>query len=44
MLTTVIYRSHICDTFSLISLEKMVAAAKVKNEQANVTGILLFNG
>ncbi|MTH46041.1 diguanylate phosphodiesterase [Intestinirhabdus alba] len=44
MLTTLIYRSHICDNVSFSSLEMMVAAASLKNEQASVTGILLFNG
>ncbi|WEJ90101.1 MAG: diguanylate phosphodiesterase [Klebsiella huaxiensis] len=44
MLTTIIYRSHICDNVSLKSLESMVAVANVKNGQENVSGILLFNG
>lgn len=44
MLTTVIYRSYICESITFVSLEKMVAAANFKNEQADVTGILLFNG
>lgn len=44
MLTTIIYRSHICEDVAVKSLEKMVAAANKKNEQADVTGILLFNG
>jgi len=44
MLTTIIYRSHLCDDVSYTMLEDMVAAANVKNGQANVTGILLFNG
>ena len=44
MLTTIIYRSHICDNVSAQVLEEMVAAANEKNGQANVTGILLFNG
>lgn len=44
MLTTIIYRSHICDNVSIKSLESMVAEANVKNSQENVSGILLFNG
>lgn len=44
MLTTIIYRSHICDDVSVKSLEEMVAGANQINSQANVTGILLFNG
>ncbi len=44
MLTTLIYRSHICDNVPLTELEDMVAAANNKNGHADVTGILLFNG
>jgi EAL domain-containing protein (putative c-di-GMP-specific phosphodiesterase class I) len=44
MLTTVIYRSHICDNVPFKSLVDMVAAANRKNGMADVTGILLFNG
>lgn len=44
MLTTIIYRSHIHDDVSVKSLEEMVAGANQINSQANVTGILLFNG
>ena len=44
MLTTIIYRSHICDNIPINTLEDMVAAANEKNSRANVTGILLFNG
>lgn len=44
MLTTVIYRSHICDNVPFKSLEEMVAAANRNNGAADVTGILLFNG
>lgn len=44
MLTTLIYRSHLCDDVSYKMLEDMVAAANIKNGQARVTGILLFNG
>lgn len=42
MLTTIIYRSHICDNVSIKSLESMVAEANVKNSQENVSGILLL--
>ncbi|MFJ5431677.1 diguanylate phosphodiesterase [Pectobacterium actinidiae] len=44
MLTTIIYRSHLCDNIPINTLEDMVAAANEKNSQADVTGILLFNG
>lgn len=44
MLTTIIYRSHICKNVPFNSVTDMVAAANVKNDQADVTGILLFNG
>lgn len=44
MLTTIIYRSHICDDVPVKALETMVAAADSKNRQFDVTGILLFNG
>ncbi|MFS2059781.1 diguanylate phosphodiesterase [Kosakonia cowanii] len=44
MLTTLIYRSHFRDNVSFSMLEGMVEAANQKNSQANVTGILLFNG
>ncbi|WP_064519041.1 diguanylate phosphodiesterase [Buttiauxella gaviniae] len=44
MLTTIIYRSHICKNVPFHSVTDMVAAANVKNDQADVTGILLFNG
>ncbi len=44
MLTTIIYRSHICDNVPVKSLVEMVAAANKINEQADITGILLFNG
>jgi hypothetical protein len=40
----ILYRSHICDDVSFKSLESMVAAANERNGQADVTGILLFNG
>ncbi|HBI08792.1 MAG TPA: diguanylate phosphodiesterase [Franconibacter pulveris] len=44
MLTTIIYRSHICDDVPVKTLEEMVATANLKNGEAGVTGILLFNG
>ncbi|GGD20284.1 diguanylate phosphodiesterase [Franconibacter pulveris 1160] len=44
MLTTIIYRSHICDDVPVKTLEEMVATANQKNGEAGVTGILLFNG
>lgn len=44
MLTTIIYRSHIIKNAPFESFTEMVEAAKAKNEQADVTGILLFNG
>ncbi|ROP61796.1 EAL domain-containing protein (putative c-di-GMP-specific phosphodiesterase class I) [Enterobacter sp. BIGb0383] len=44
MLTTIIYRSHICDSVSASVLGEMVTVANNKNSRADVTGILLFNG
>lgn len=44
MLTTLIYRSHICEHVPFKILNEMVAAANEKNSQEDVTGILLFNG
>ncbi|PIJ50953.1 diguanylate phosphodiesterase [Erwinia sp. OLTSP20] len=44
MLSTLIYRSHICDDVPLKEIEEMVALANKKNERCDVTGILLFNG
>ncbi|GAL58138.1 blue light and temperature-regulated antirepressor YcgF [Pseudescherichia vulneris NBRC 102420] len=44
MLTTIIYRSHLCDDVPVKMLEEMVAAANQKNGHSEVTGILLFNG
>ncbi|HAS1784850.1 TPA: diguanylate phosphodiesterase [Enterobacter cloacae] len=44
MLTTIIYRSHICEDVPVKTLEDMVAAANCRNRQFDVTGILLFNG
>ena len=36
MLTTIIYRSHICDNVSFKSIEAMVARANERNGQAVV--------
>ena len=44
MLTTIIYRSHLSHDVPVKALEGMVAAANCKNGEADVTGILLFNG
>jgi len=44
MLTTIIYRSHLCENVPVKALEEMVAAANIKNGEYDVTGILLFNG
>jgi len=44
MLTTIIYRSHLCANVPVKALEEMVAAAADKNSHSDVTGILLFNG
>ncbi len=44
MLTTLIYRSRLCDTVPFRDVETMVAAANVRNEHESITGILLFNG
>ena len=44
MLTTIIYRSHICENVPVKALEEMVDAANSKNRHSDVTGILLFNG
>ena len=44
MLTTILYRSHICEGVTLNTVEEMVAMASTKNSEADVTGILLFNG
>lgn len=44
MLTTIIYRSHLRDDVPVKALESMVADANIKNNHADVTGILLFNG
>ncbi len=44
MLTTLIYRSHICEDVPIKTLEDMVATASQRNQQMGITGILLFNG
>jgi EAL domain-containing protein (putative c-di-GMP-specific phosphodiesterase class I) len=44
MLTTIIYRSHICENVPFSVLEDMVSNANNKNWHVDVTGILLFNG
>ncbi|SQC94153.1 Blue light- and temperature-regulated antirepressor YcgF [Cedecea neteri] len=44
MLTTVIYRSHIHTGTPFEALLEMVSVANAKNIEADVTGILLFNG
>ncbi len=44
MLTTIIYRSRLCNSVAFKEIESMVAIANKNNELKNVTGILLFNG
>ncbi|MBF7982031.1 MULTISPECIES: diguanylate phosphodiesterase [Rahnella] len=44
MLSTLIYRSRICEGLSPSSLEGMISHASSKNELSSVTGILLFDG
>lgn len=44
MLTTLIYRSRLCDAVPFRDIETMVSAANLRNEHESVTGILLFNG
>ncbi|MGE9549809.1 diguanylate phosphodiesterase [Erwinia amylovora] len=44
MLSTIIYRSHLCDDVPLKSLIELAAKANKINELHGVTGILLFNG
>lgn len=44
MLSTVIYRSHICDEVPLSSLPALARSANQTNTSLGVTGILLFNG
>lgn len=44
MLSTIIYRSHLCDDVPVKSLEELAVTANRVNEAHGVTGILLFNG
>ena len=44
MLSTIIYRSHLSADVPLKTLEYLAVKANKKNEQHDVTGILLFNG
>lgn len=44
MLSTIIYRSHLCDDVPVKSLEALAVTANKVNEAHGVTGILLFNG
>lgn len=44
MLTTLIYRSRLCEFVPFQDIENMVVRANIRNEHENVTGILLFNG
>ena len=44
MLSTLIYRSHISDHVLPDHLDYMISHASSKNENASVTGILLFDG
>lgn len=44
MLTTIIYRSHLCDEIPVSVLPEMVDKASLLNARHQVTGILLFNG
>ncbi|WP_312241313.1 diguanylate phosphodiesterase [Pantoea sp.] len=44
MLSTIIYRSHLCDDVPVKVLEELAVKANVTNELFDVTGILLFNG
>ena len=44
MLTTLIYRSRLCDSVPFRDVETMISAANLRNEHESVTGILLFNG
>lgn len=44
MLSTLLYRSHLCDHVPVKTLEDMVDKANKKNALSNVTGILLFDG
>jgi EAL domain-containing protein (putative c-di-GMP-specific phosphodiesterase class I) len=44
MLSTLLYRSHICDDVPVKALENLLLKANKNNELNEVTGILLFNG
>lgn len=44
MLSTLLYRSHICDDVPVKALENLLSKANKNNELNGVTGILLFNG
>ncbi|MCZ4057923.1 diguanylate phosphodiesterase [Pantoea sp. LMR881] len=44
MLSTIIYRSHLCDAVPIKELEELAKKANKINESFKVTGILLFNG
>lgn len=44
MLTTIIYRSHLCDEIPVSVLPEMVDKASRLNARHQVMGILLFNG
>ncbi len=44
MLSTLIYRSHICDDVPFADIQAVVDKANHFNRSLNVTGILLFNG
>jgi len=44
MLSTLLYRSRISDHVLPALLENMISQASCKNEEASVTGILLFDG
>lgn len=44
MLSTLLYRSHICDDVPVKALENLLLKANKNNEVHEVTGILLFNG
>ncbi|WP_034913171.1 diguanylate phosphodiesterase [Erwinia sp. 9145] len=44
MLSTIVYRSHLCDEVPVKKLEEMVVIANKVNELYDITGILLFNG
>ncbi|MGB9097909.1 diguanylate phosphodiesterase [Erwinia sp.] len=44
MLSTLLYRSHICDDVPVKALEKLLLKANKNNAAHEVTGILLFNG